>query len=284
MLRAADLRFGASVVRPSQESMPMPYPRAWLYLLLLLGLTVLAFWPGYFSKLNAVPWQYHVHGVTATLWMLLLVAQGLLIHRGQRAGHRLLGTGSLLLVPAFLAGGLLVMGTMAQGQSPFHAMYAHRLIAIDFFATLGFAAFVAAALAQRRRVAEHAGWLMATPLLLISPVLARLFSGFLPPFAIRGLEDLPRFAGSVHLAQLVALALAVALGLQARQHAKPYCWAALLLIVQSLGFEFLGAVPVCTALCQAWGAAPPAAQAALGLALGAGVVTWGWRAAPQRGR
>ncbi len=197
-----------------------------------------------------MPWQFHVHGVTATLWMLLLVAQALLIHRGQRAGRRMLGTSSLILVPAFLAGGLLVMGTMAQGQGPFHTMYAHRLVAIDFFATLGFAAFVGAPLAQRRCVVEHAGWLMATPLLLISPVLARLFSAFLPPFAIRGLEDLPRFAGSVHLAQLLALAMAVALGLQARQHAKPFCWAALLLIVQSLGFEFLGAVPAWTALCQ----------------------------------
>lgn len=262
----------------------MPYPRAWLYLLLLLGLTGLAFWPSYFGKLNAVPWQFHVHGVTATLWMLLLVAQGLLIHRGHRAGHRLLGTSTVLLVPAFLAGGLLVMGTMAQGQSPFHAMYANRLIAIDFFATLGFAGFVAAALAKRRRVAEHAGWLMATPLLLISPVLARLFTGFLPPFAIRGLEDLPRFAGSVHLAQLVALAVAVALALQAREHAKPYLWAAAVLLAQSLGFQFFGQVPGWTALCQAWGATLPAVQAAVGLALGAAVVVWGWQAAPPRGR
>ncbi len=262
----------------------MPYPRAWLYLLLLLGLTVLAFWPSYFGKLDAVPWQFHVHGVTATLWMLLLIAQSLLIHRGQRQGHRLLGTSAVLLVPAFLAGGLLVMGTMAQSQGPFHAMYAHRLIAIDCLATVGFAGFVTAALAQRRRVAEHAGWLMATPLLLVSPVLARLFSGFLPPFAIRGLEDLPRFAGSVHLAQLVALAIAVALALQARQHAKPYLWAAAVLVAQSLGFEFLGQVPAWTALCAAWGAVSPTWQAAVGLALGAGAVGWGWRAAPPRGR
>ncbi len=262
----------------------MPYPRAWLYLLLLLGLTGVAFWPSYFGKLDAVPWQFHVHGVTATLWMLLLVVQGLLIHGGRRAGHRLLGTSAVLLVPAFLAGGLLVMGTMAQGQGPFHAMYAHRLIAIDFLATLGFAGFVAAALARRRRVAEHAAWLMATPVLLLSPVLARLFTGFLPPFAMRGLEDLPRFAGSVHLAQLVALAMAIALALQARHHAKPYLWAAAVLVAQSLGFQFLGQVPAWTALCQAWGAMPPALQAAFGLVLGAAVVAWGWRAAPPLGR
>lgn len=260
----------------------MPYPRAWLVLLLLLGLTGLAFWPSYFGKLDAVPWQFHVHGVTATLWMLLLVVQGLLIHGGRRAGHRLLGTSVVLLVPAFLAGGLLVMGTMAQGKSPFHAMYAHRLIAIDFFATVGFAGFVAAALAQRRSVAAHAGWLMATPLLLVSPVLARLFTGFLPPFAMRGLEDLPRFAGSVHLAQQVALAIAIVLALQARQHAKPYLWAAALLGVQSVGFQFFGDLNAWNALCQSWAATPPAVQALLGMALGAGVVGWGWRAAPPR--
>lgn len=44
-------------------------------MLLFLAATVVAFWPGYFSVLGEVPWQFHLHGVTATAWMLLLVFQ-----------------------------------------------------------------------------------------------------------------------------------------------------------------------------------------------------------------
>ncbi len=53
----------------------MPYPRAYIYVFVLLLLTFPAFWLNYYSQLADVPWQFHLHGVSATLWMLLLIWQ-----------------------------------------------------------------------------------------------------------------------------------------------------------------------------------------------------------------
>jgi hypothetical protein len=45
----------------------MPYSRAHLYLLILVPLVGLAFWPGYFARLGETPWAIHLHGITAML-------------------------------------------------------------------------------------------------------------------------------------------------------------------------------------------------------------------------
>ena len=44
----------------------MPYRHAHYYLLLLLPLAFLAFWPRYFSDLRAAPLAFHVHGLAGT--------------------------------------------------------------------------------------------------------------------------------------------------------------------------------------------------------------------------
>src|SRR4028119_1494920 len=92
----------------------MPYRNAHWWLLLLLPLTALAFWPNYFGNLRAAPYAFHVHGVTATLWILLLAAQSWTIHERKNALHRKLGYASFALFPFFFVGGLLVIHTMAE--------------------------------------------------------------------------------------------------------------------------------------------------------------------------
>ena len=104
----------------------MPYRHAHWYLIGLLALAGLAFWPQYLSQVRTAPAQYHLHGITATLWVLMLIAQSMTIHRDQRQVHRKLGTLSLVLFPLFLAGGSTIFLGMAQRfveGSPFHVMY-----------------------------------------------------------------------------------------------------------------------------------------------------------------
>lgn len=69
----------------------MPYRHAWIFVLGLLLLTVPAFWRGYWGNLAEAPWAYHVHGISASLWLILLIAQLRTIHGGHRNLHRLLG-------------------------------------------------------------------------------------------------------------------------------------------------------------------------------------------------
>src|SRR5687768_16585659 len=91
----------------------MPYRHAHLYLLLLFPLTGLAFWPNYFGRLAASPAAFHIHGATASLWIALLAFQSWSIHARRNAWHRSVGLASFALFPLFVAGGLLVIQTMA---------------------------------------------------------------------------------------------------------------------------------------------------------------------------
>ena len=91
----------------------MPYRHAHFYLLLLFPLAALAFWPNYFSIVRSAPFALHAHGVTAASWIALLAFQSWSIHRRRNALHRATGLAGLALFPFFVAGGLLVIQTMA---------------------------------------------------------------------------------------------------------------------------------------------------------------------------
>lgn len=103
----------------------MPFRFAAHFIIAMIGITIVAFWPGYFSTLASAPWGFHFHGITASLWMLLLAFQSWSIHSRQRALHRIGGISSLVLFPFFLAGGMAVLVSMAQATplNPFYQLY-----------------------------------------------------------------------------------------------------------------------------------------------------------------
>lgn len=254
----------------------MPYPRAWLWVSALLLLTVPAFWPNYLGKLGAAEWQLHVHGISAGLWGLLVVLQSFTIHHGRRSLHRAAGLASLVLAPLFLAGGTLVIATMALRSGPFTELFGARLAMIDAVSMFGFAAFVFLALKHRRRVGLHASWMLATVFPLINPTLARLFPAFMPGLTIRSIEELPRFAGSVHLAQAIAIGIALFLYVRNRRHGTPMLVVAGILLFQTVLFETIGRSAWWSGVHTEIGATSPALLAFVGIALGAVAVWSGW--------
>src|SRR5688572_1810979 len=148
----------------------MPYRHAHYYLLLLFPLTGLAFWPNYFSKLAASPVAFHLHGMTASLWILLLAFQSWSIHRRRNALHRTVGLASFALFPFFVTGGLLVIQTMAVkfgGRvDPFYTAFGARLGLIDMVSSLAIPGLFYMALKRRRKVHLHARYMLAPILFL----------------------------------------------------------------------------------------------------------------------
>lgn len=255
----------------------MPYPRAWIWVTVLLVLTVPAFSRNYLGQLGAVEWQIHVHGITAGLWVLLVISQSWTIHHGHRSLHRTAGLTSLILAPLFLAGGILVLGTMALRPGPFTEMFGARLALFDVVSIFGFAGFVFMALKHRSNVGLHAGWMLATVIPLITPTISRIIPAFVPGLTIRSIEEFPRFAGSIHLGQAIAMGIALFLFLRNRQHGTPMLVVIGILALQSLLFE--------TVAQSAWwsnahaqiGATSPLVLAAVGVVMGAVAVLAGWK-------
>ena len=92
----------------------MLFRRAPYVILALIAVSVLAFWPRYFSVLSAASWSLHFHAIVATTWMVLVGVQIWLVHNRRMPLHRTLGIGSLVLFPIFLASMVAVIFTMAQ--------------------------------------------------------------------------------------------------------------------------------------------------------------------------
>ena len=78
------------------------YRRPHWPLILLLPVTLIAFWPGYLMRLDDSPWQVHFHGMTGLAWFGLLIGQSLLASRREFQWHRRLGKLALWARPSAL--------------------------------------------------------------------------------------------------------------------------------------------------------------------------------------
>lgn len=220
----------------------MPYRHAHWYLLALFPLAGLAFWQSYLSQIRTASMEFHVHGITATLWLLLLAAQSWSIHHGRRHTHRTLGTASLLLFPLFLAGGTGIFVGMARRfveGSPFHAMYAPNLAWLDVVAVAGVAYFYFEALRQRRKVHPHARYLLATAIFLLPPIFGRL-SPILPGLSVAGPADFWKLGIGFQIANGLTAAISFGLAVHSGKHGRPFFLAGILTLVAAVLFQTAG--------------------------------------------
>lgn len=257
----------------------MPYRHAHWFLLAIFPLAALAFWPGYLATIASAPLEMHLHGVTATLWLTLLVVQSWSIHSGQLTLHRTFGTASLALFPLFLAGGSTIFLGMAQryseGSSPFYALYASRLALIDLVSVAAFALSYFEALRQRSRTQLHARYMLATVLFLLPPILGRL-APLLPPLAIAGPEDFGKLGVGFQLANGITAAIAFFLALGSGRHGRPFWLAGLATVFGALLFELLGPLPAWKALFVQFAHVPVLPFALAAGLIGAGIAYAGW--------
>lgn len=218
----------------------MPYRHAHWYLLALFPLAGLAFWPSYLSQLGTASAEFHVHGITATLWLVLLVLQSWTIHSNRRAAHRTIGPGSLILFPLFLMGGVGIFFGMADryvAGSQFHSLYAPKLAWFDFVAVAGFAYFYFEALRQRRKVHPHSGYMLATAMFLLPPIFGRL-SGI--PLGVTGPADLYKLDTGFQAANVLIAGLAFFIGYSRGKHGRPWVLAGVLTLAMTVLYATIG--------------------------------------------
>jgi hypothetical protein len=117
--------------------------------------TAAGFYPSYFSRLAQTGAAHHFHGITATLWMLILVVQPLLFRYNKMEWHRRIGKFTFLLVPMIVIGRLIMVHYMLNDEN-YPGFLAYQLAYIDFYMIDTFLLFNSLAIINARNSHYHA--------------------------------------------------------------------------------------------------------------------------------
>lgn len=259
----------------------MPYPKAHWFVAVLLVMTVVAFWPGYFSRVGEAPTAHHVHGITSTLWMVWLALQSWCVHNGKLAWHRTLGKTSLVLYPLLMAGFLGVMHAQALNLAGGNLFFDTAGFRFTFVTSVYFFVMLYlyySALANRSNLQLHARFMLATPFLLWDPVMNRLLTSYMPGLIITSPDTFYLVGPSLHISQAMAVALAAFLVWRAPQHGRPFLVIIGALIVAALGFNFVSQLEAWKSVFGLLARPSLAVVFVIGAAVGSVAAAMGWRA------
>lgn len=154
------------------------YRNAYLYFILAAIITVFAFLPSYFLRLEKTDSQHHVHGIIAMLWISMLIIQPLLYRNGLMRLHKQIGKLSFILVPIFIFSGLTMVRAMLLVKDNYPPQLPYQLAFIDFFTLILFLGFYVLAIYYRRSVQLHARYMVCTVLGILIPAFTRFLFYF----------------------------------------------------------------------------------------------------------
>lgn len=266
----------------------MPYRHAHYFVGFVLLVIMAGFWASYFAAEGPAPLAFHVHAISSMTWLALLIAQHLTIQRRANALHRQMGRASFVLFPFLILGFMMIINVtsanFAAGGSPVTAALGPTFgvgmgIAIVAYLTLFYLA-----LKHRRNVKLHAGYMLATPLILFESPFSRVMDMYLPWMNVIGSEFPQAILDTITISDGMVAVFALWLWSRNRKHGAPWLIAAGFAALQGVVMWFAPFIPAITAGFAAYAAIPPAVTLALGIAAGAATVWLGWEAgkSPKR--
>lgn len=155
-----------------------------LWMLLPFVISLLGFSYSYYSQLGKATFHQHVHGLSATLWYVLVILQPWLIARRQDIrAHRLYGAFATLVAGVVAGSALTIIPKNIDDVAQldpngfFNPTFAYFAVIVDVLLVSLFLASVTMAIVamKRRDTAGHVQWMMASVFAVLSPGLARMF-------------------------------------------------------------------------------------------------------------
>lgn len=260
----------------------MPYRHAHYFVGFVLATILAGFWASYWTLIGNVPLAFHVHAMSSSTWLLLLIVQSIAIHRRANAFHKTMGLASFALFPFLILGFMLIIDFSAQryasAESPF-AM--HNTPSFGIGMVIAIAAYLTLfhqALKNRRNVRLHAGYMLATPLILFESPFGRVIEQYLPWLNFIGSEGPQAVQDTIVISDLMAIAFAMVLYLRDRKHGMPWLLASFFMGLQAVAMWNAPFVPLAAQLLGAYAQIPLALTASAGVAAGVLAGWLGWRA------
>jgi hypothetical protein len=260
----------------------MPYRHAPYYMLGVIAVILIGFWPSYFAAGTQVPWQFHAHGMAASLWVLMVTAQSWTAQRkAQLPLHRAVGMASLLLFP-FLIGGLAaIIDLQAKNYvagEPLHLLYGPGFMIGTMVAMAAYVTVYYRALKYRRKVWVHAGYMLSTPLILFESPFSRAAAFVVPAFKVNGPADFPHVMASIQWSCALELVIIAAIWWRFRERATPFLVTAGFIVVEMIAMAFASEFALLKQLDTFIGHLPEGMAVVTGFAIGAAASWAGWQA------
>ena len=190
-----------------------------------------------------MPFHWHLHGISATAWYLILIAQPWIYQHRSIHLHRKVGMVGLVLAGFVTASGLnMVKGNLqATEASPlFDVRYS--LSSLDCLFIGFFMLSVILAVMNARNTASHARWMISTVFWVLSPATVRLsFVPLLIVFQPESFSDLPFVWSDVFVGNqvLIIFVLLFLIFRDFQKEKKIYASYVLVTIVQVLAIPIL---------------------------------------------
>jgi hypothetical protein len=249
----------------------MPYRFAYMYVAVVLVVTIIGFWPSYFSIIDAVPFAFHAHAFTATSWVILAGLQSWSIHHQARDFHRKVGKLSFLLFPLLIASLVLIMNVSAarilESDNPFWQQVAPVIGYVTLTAICAYLVLFTQALRYRRNVYIHAGYMLAALFMLWESNFGRVLMQLSPSMHV---------FDSIVYSDIMAAALAMFLYLRDRGRGYPFLVVAVFLVAQIAGIYLLAEAQWFRDVFKAYAQLPPEITVGTGFLLGLLAVWLGW--------
>jgi len=260
----------------------MPYPHARYYVLGVIAVIIAGFWPSYLAVATTVPWQFHAHGVAASLWVLTVAAQSWTAHdKAKLPLHRAVGKASLFLFPFLIAGLAAITNVQAKNWvagEPLHLLYGPGFLIGTLVAMAAYVTVYYRALKYRRKVWVHAGYMLSTPLILFESPFSRAAAFVFPPFQVKGPADFPHVMASIEWSCALELAIIAIIWWRVGERAKPFLVTAGFIVVEMLAMGFASRFDVLKQFDTFIGHVPAMTIVLMGFAIGAATSWAGWQA------
>lgn len=162
---------------------PVNYKNFHLWMLVPFVISVLGFSYSYYFNLANATFHQHVHGISATLWYILIIVQPYLIIRKQNIQkHKTLGTIGIIVAGIVAGSALTIIPKNIDDVKDldingfFNPTFAYFATLIDFLLVAMFVISVGLAILsiKKKNLSDHVQWLMASVFFVLSPGLERL--------------------------------------------------------------------------------------------------------------
>jgi hypothetical protein len=151
--------------------------------MVLLFITLqIGFHPTYFKyspEFKKFTWLHHIHGMLMASWIILLVVQPILIHKGKLAAHRFIGKLSYIVAPLMIASMFLILRfSYHKGilKRPSDAVISFQSLTI--MQLICFTLFFILAIISKKNTFKHMRYMIGTALVFVTPPLSRVLGEY----------------------------------------------------------------------------------------------------------